>query len=423
MMRKFWLSGSLDIEKVTTREVMEKSDDYVGSGIVNDAFAEDEFDMSYARWKSLDVIKELEENISGNNDKDEIKKTGESQDSGHDSSSKNYSVTDSEETSTDTYSEITDVVDPLRRPTRSVSRISMIQKLTDEKDKLGSKCEEEECPYNKWLYRGHQFPENKTVADWELQDNNKQKEEKFPLENFSLPRVILSKHSEQRAASTSSIQSFQKSHRSSNSFHYSKPDYPFAFPSSTSSVYLPTFNPPESSGPHSPSTAPLPQYSPWNMYNNSSSPSIHSMTSPYPIVTLPRSARKNSKASQRSSSISRTYLTTLYKKTAKPKTPPAPIFYMKPRFSSNSSSSSSSCSCTSSTCSSCSSCIDIPTDSRIPFSQPSSRTRRKRHACLPRCDVTCCVIISFILASLLGLATLVLYLYLFTPVMDETGVV
>merc|ERR1719376_862191 len=53
--------------------------------------------MSYTKWKSLDVIKELEENISGDN-----------------ASSKNYSGTDSEETSTETYSEITDVVDPLR---------------------------------------------------------------------------------------------------------------------------------------------------------------------------------------------------------------------------------------------------------------------------------------------------------------------
>jgi len=373
--------------------------------------------MSYTRWKSLDVVKELEENLSGDNDKVETRKTVVSQDSGHDSSSKNYSGTDSEETSTETYSEIIDVVDPLRRPTRSVSRLSMIQKLTDEKDKLGAQCQEEECPYNKWLYRGHQFPEDKIVQHWELQDNNKKKGEKFPLENFSLPRVILSKHGQQRAASTTSIPSLQ---------NYSKPDYPFAFPSSTSSVYLPTFKPPESSGPPSPSTVPIPPYAPWHIYNSSRSPSTHSITSPYPIVTLPRSARKNSKVStHRSSSISRPYFPTFHKKTAKPKTPPAPIFYMKPRLSgfSSNSSSSSSCSCTSSTCSSCSSCMDIPTNSRrAPFSQdPGSRSRRKRHPCLPRCDVTCCVIISFILASLLGLATLVLYLYLFTPVMEEIG--
>merc|ERR1719369_126957 len=397
--------------------------------------------MSYTKWKSLDVIKELEENISGDNDKVEPRKTAVSQDSGHDSSSKNYSGTDSEETSTETYSEITDVVDPLRRPTSSVSRLDMIQKLTDEKDRLGVQCQEEECPYNKWLYKGHQFPEDNIVEHWELQDNNEKKREKFPHENFSLPRVILSKQGQQRASSTLSIPSLQNysrpeypKQRATSTLsipslqNYSKSDYPFAFPSSTSSVYLPTFKPPESSGPSSPSTAPIPPFAPWHIYNSHSyrSPSTlsitspFSITSPYPIVTLPRSARKASRAS----SISRPNFPTLFKKTAKPKTPPVPNFYMKSKISSPSSnsSSSSSCSCTSSscTCSSCSSCMDTPTNPRAPFSQDlGSRTRRKGHPCVPRFDVTCCVIITFILASLLGLATFVLYLYLFTPLMEE----
>jgi len=402
-MRKFWLSGSADINKEDT----EKDDD-AGGGIVNNAFAEDEFDMSYTRWKNLGVIEELEENIYGNKTKEVENKKTLSEDSGNEFSSKQSSATDSEDT---TYSEID--IDPLQKPTRSVSRLNMIQKLTEERARLGTVCQEESCPYNKWLYRGHKFPEDKTVELWELGDK---KEEKLTLETFSLPRVILSNH-KKPVVSNTFTSSTHKSHKTSNSFHYSKSPYPFAFPNPTTSVYLPTFNPPDSSGPPTPSTAPLPPY-PWHLYSSSPTAS-HSIASSYPIVTLPRSARKNHKKSTPSSSA-QSCISSFYKKS-----PPAPIFNMKPKFQVSSSSSSfSSCSCSSS-CSSCDTCTDLPLDPRSPYAfTQDTRTgspRRKRHPCLPRCDATCCVIISFILASLLGLVTLLLYLYLFSPVMEDTG--
>jgi len=364
--------------------------------------------MSYTRWKNLGVIEE--ENVNGNITKEvEIKKTYKSEDSANEFSSNQSSATELEDI---TYSEID--VDPMRRPTSSVSRLNMIQRLTVEREKLGTLCQEEACPYNKWLYRGHKFPEDKTVELWELGDK---KEEKQTLETFSLPRVTLSSHRKPLGSNTFSS-STHKSHKTSNSFHYSKSPYPFAFPNPTTSVYLPTFNPPESSGPPTPSTAPLPPY-PWHLYNSSPATNHSSIASSYPIVTLPRSARKNHKKSTPSSSA-QSYISGFYKKS-----PPAPIFNMKPKFQVSSSSSSfSSCSCTSS-CSSCDTCTDLPLDPRSPYAfTQDTRTRsprRKCHLCLPRFDVTCCVIISFILASLLGLATLLLYLYLFSPVMEDTG--
>jgi len=422
-MRKFWLSGSVEMNSVTARDVEEMTESQEVGGIVNNAFDENEFNTSFSNLKNLGVIKELEENMTGiNTKKVDTKKTGDSQDSGLDSCSKQYSVTDSEDTATDSYSEVE--FDLMRRPTRSISRMTMIQKLADEQGKLGTMCQEADCPYNKWLYRGHKFPEDQTVKDWEIKDKTKKNDEKFPLENFSLPRVILSKHSQPRRSTTPSSPG-HKSHRSS-SFHYSKSPYPFAFPNPTSTIYLPnTFTPPGSSGPSSPSTAPLPSY-PWHLYN--SPPSNLSISSSYPIVTLPRSIRKSSKKSTpRSSSSSQSYLSNLcHKKRSKPKTPPVPIFYMKPKFSAPPSpSSSSSCSCTSSSCSSCNSSIDIPMDPRSPYAFTQDTHYRpapgKTHPCMPRCDATCYVITSFILVSMAGLAALLLYLYLFTPVMEDTG--
>jgi len=455
LMKKFWTPGTVDANSVEMEPKPEARSFAESGGIDNAAFAEDddEFEMTYARW-NLEVIGELEEDILDNNTHIK-KKPVESQDSGHDSGSKHYSVTDSEDAvildnnvhlkkkpvesqdsghdskhysmtdSEDTTNYVTTdfssyFEDPcylMKRPDRSVSRLNMIQKLSVEQDRLGPMCQEEDCPYNLWLYRGHRFPEDKVVRNWEVKDKGKDL-----LDHFSLPRVILSKQTSHRRSPASP--SDHKSSKS-NSFHnqYSRNPYPFAFPNPTSSMYLPSSTPSQSSGPPTPSTAPLPPY-PWHLYNSTTNLSI---SSDYPVVTLPRSERKKNKKSKSTSSSTSHFTKLCCVKTNRPPVPtPPPIFFMKPKFSARPPSPSSSCSCTSSSCSSCSSCINIPVDPRAPYAFTQDIRRRpipqkRKCAWLPRCDATCCVITSFILVTMAGLAALLLYLYMFTPVMENTG--
>lgn len=393
-MRKFW--NSLTPESATVEETQDRN--FEIGGVDNDAFSAEDFDLTYARWKNLEIIGELEEQILDNT-KDNV----ESQDPEHGKCSKH-----SDDTTNENYEELDNTNILMKRPSSSVSRSSLTRKLFDEYGKLGTMCMEADCPYNLWLFKEKEFPEEQSVEDWEVKKKLHQKE-KYELdhENDSLPRVVTNKPSSRRK---SKLSHFDQHSFKTNAFysHYERNPYPFAFPNPTSSMYLPSISRSDSSGPPTPSTAPLPPY-PWHLYNNS--PINLSMTSNYPIVTLPRSERRGQKSSR-------------VQKLNRPASKDS-VLYMKKKYANQAPSSSSSCSCTSSSCSSCSSCVDIPMELRPPsytFATHDTKLRlhrRKRCPCLPRCDFTCCVLTSFILITLAGLAAMFFYLYLFTSVEDK----
>ena len=245
-------------------------------------------------------------------------------------------------------------------------------------------CTDTNCPYNQWLYEGKQFPEYRLLKKWET-ELKKQFERNNPLASpFIKPELPLDPNNLARKIWSRSTPISNNSSQRSPSFSY------FQFTGSKSQASTPQ--------PVTP-TSQLPPY-PYN------SPST--LSSSYPIVTLPRSQRKKNNTLNRTSIFGNIF--------SKPSelTPSYPGYSeSKPR---PPSCSSSSCSCNSSSLSSCSTCYDMEDLSLFQYPmvpQEFKRRRSRSSKYLPKCDLTCYVITSFVLLSFAGLAAVFLYFYLF----------
>ena len=241
-------------------------------------------------------------------------------------------------------------------------------------------CTDINCPYNQWLYEGKQFPEYRLLKKWET-ELKKQFDRNNPLASpFNKPELPLDPNNLARKVWSRSTPISNNSSQRSPSFSY------FQFNGSKSQALgTPPITP----------NSQLPLY-PYN------SPST--LSSSYPIVTLPRSQRKRNSTLNRASIFGNIF--------AKPSEVSPGFSESKPRPPS----CSSSCSCSSSSLSSCSSCFDmdeLPIFQYPYMHQEYKRSRRKSSKYLPKCDLTCYVITSFVLLSFAGLAAVFLYFYLF----------
>ena len=260
-------------------------------------------------------------------------------------------------------------------------------------------CSDSQCPYNQWLYEGREFPEFKLLKKWEAELRRQYEEDTSvdaelsptkleSLDPRSLARLVWARgRGHERTPSSS---------QRSPSFSY------FQFPSvrTPTSASRPQLSPASSASSH------LPPY-PWSVYDSPST-----LSSSYPIVTLPRSQRRKSK--ERKSLFSNIFST----KSADLSCPDSALKPRRPP-------SSGSCSCSSnSSCSTCSSCYDMTevpavSISQFPFIRDSiaakagAGTSLAMLRWLPRCDLSCYVVTSLVLLGLAATAALFVYFTLF----------
>lgn len=236
-----------------------------------------------------------------------------------------------------------------------ISRANMKRRILQSNEEM---CTAGDCPYNQWLYEDSPFPTRDQVAHW--------------WDRSSLV-------SEPRLSTLPSTRTTSFTSCSSSS----------TLPSTPSSRPRPEL--------HFPPPPPLTQLA---------TPSRPS--SPYPIVTLPRSSRKAIKAAQAPRRLppptsSRLFRTTLLRLCClpllpKPKVPPPPYDRCSPT------------SCSSG--SSCSSCVEVPTDPSSPYAFTVNTKRETK-----TCDQVSCVVGLFVTVAVLSLTGLLLYLAFNTSVM------
>ena len=361
-----------------------------GGGFVNNAFEDDDEDLenkvTYARWinkKEYNDDSDIELGVKKNSIAEEL-----------DDVLRNRTLVSSEcQKSGDGFEEDEDI-DIYQRPSPGVSRRLMLRKLSSLKSD-DQVCADKLCPYNQWLYCGEEFPEYKLLKKWEIELRSKHQEQEPPedlnpshldeLDPRQLARLLHTRSERHQSAS-----------ERSPSFSFTS----FQFPSFRSSHHKES------------ESTPLPSQPPPYTFATFTSPSTISAN--YPIVTLPRSQRK-----ERSSLFN-----SLFKPSSELNISMNDSLPWKSPYKPPSTSSSSSCSCSSSSfCSSCSSCYEMETvnDVRLaqyPFIRDTikKKTRRALRLSFPKCDLTCYFITSFILLCLAGVAAVFVYFYIFAPI-------
>ena len=247
----------------------------------------------------------------------------------------------------------------LEVPGAKVSRAELLPYLLANIPHVDDVCTDESCPYNQWLYRDKEYPRESELSEWE---------EKM--------QTVIS--SRLHPSYTECVNILSESMILNPGRLHSEP--PTSLP------------PPYSDISHSPTRlrSPTPDYT------------------SYPIITLPKSARKKK---------------TLLGRSTKG---PAPVVKTKPSVDDSKSSSkswSSSCSCDSgSSLSTCSSCIPVPVDPTAPHAFTiGEKGGRAPGRCryLPRCDTACCATFSFLVFCVVGLVAVLLYLYFNTNTMQK----
>ena len=223
-----------------------------------------------------------------------------------------------------------------QRPPAGISRARLLSKLFDKLDNMEDVCLDPDCPYNRWLYMEAHFPGEDLLVGWEEERCDRWKEggstrKALPEEGARLAEM--------------------KSAETTSSLSHTRPE---DLAAATASPYTP-------------------------------------QSISYPIITLPRSARKKEK-----------------------KPAPSPWLDSRP-------SSACSCSSHSSSHSSCSSCIPVPDNPNAPYAftvkdrpPPGNRGRRR----LP-CDISSCATLAFMTVCLLGLVAVLLYLHFNTKAMHH----
>ena len=363
------------------------SDSSSGGGFVNDAFEDDDEvsinRVTYARW------------INSKKDKDEseielgVKKSSNAED--FDDVLRSRSIDSGDNANQGAADGKLNIYET---PCRGVSRRLMLRRLSTMKSD-DQVCTDQLCPYNRWLYHGEEFPEYKLLKKWEIELRREYQEQERPGDlqlDVLDPRQLL------RLLNTRSERHQSASERSP-SFSFTS----FQFPSFRSQFHK------ESSHPGSEST-PIPRQPPPYTFTTFTSPSTISAN--YPIVTLPRSQRKERSSLFNSLFKPSSELNITMNDSLPWKTP-----YRPP-------STASSCSCSSSSsCSSCSSCYDMERVNHVrlaqyPFIRDSIKknTGRSLRLSAPRCDLTCYFITSFILFCLAGVAAVFVYFYIFAPI-------
>ena len=363
------------------------SDSSSGGGFVNNAFEDDdevsENRVTYARWINRTEYKddsEIELGVKKNShaeDLDDVlrnrsKESDDKTDQGAEDGELNIYMT----------------------PSPGVSRRLMLRRLSTMKSD-DQVCTDQLCPYNRWLYHGEEFPEYKLLKKWEVELRRKYPEQDQAgdlqldvLDPRQLARLLHRRSERHKSAS-----------ERSPSFSFTS----FQFPSIRSQRHK---EPPH---PESEST-PIPSQPPPYTFTTFTSPSTISAN--YPIVTLPRSQRK-----ERSSLFNSLFKPSSELNISMNDSLPWKTPYRPP------STASSSCSCSSSSCSSCSSCYDMERVNHVrlaqyPFIRDSIKknTGRSLRLSAPRCDLTCYFITSFILLCLAGVAAVFVYFYIFAPI-------
>lgn len=359
-----------------------------GGGFVNDAFEHDdevsEKRVTYARWINSKEYKDESETeldlgvkkSSNAKDLDDVLRS-RSVDSGDNA---NRGAEDGE-------------LDIYETPSRGVSRRLMLRRLSTMKSD-DQVCTDQLCPYNRWLYHGDEFPEYKLLKKWEIDLRRNYQEQERPGD---LELDVLDPRQLARLLNTRSERHQSASERSP-SFSFTS----FQFPSFRSQRHK------EPSYPGSEST-PIPSQPPPYTFTTFTSPSTISAN--YPIVTLPRSQRK-----ERSSLFNSLFKPSSELNITMNDSLPCKTPYRPP-------STASSCSCSSSSCSSCASCYDMERVNHVrlaqyPFIRDSIKknTGRSLRLSAPRCDLTCYFITSFILLCLTGVAAVFVYFYIFAPI-------
>ena len=360
-----------------------------GAGFVNEAFNDDGEDdverrMSYASWMnqaqaetsvdyvdlsfnrdsaSASVISELDQKLKSKKKKKD---------------SKPASGTSGGPNNDDTF---------YRKPDGTVSRSAMLKKISrkSRNKSLGEVCTDQTCPYNKWLYKSENFPSSDMLETW--REKKLPRKPELRLNPKTLPAVP--------PRVSSRVRSPESGFRSP-SFSYSRftPESPIVC------------SPSASRGPG----APLP----WNVY--SSSP--RSLSSSYPIITLPRSLRQSDK--KRSSIFGNVFTSRNDLNTSESviKTRP-PSSRASSRSESGSSSSCSSCSSCSCSCSSSGESQEAHNEthnpvlslSKNPFLLQEKKSPVRSRRLTPPCDLTCYVITAFTVLCLAGVFAAFLYVY------------
>jgi len=354
-------------------------------GITNDAFLDDEDDVvdiniTYAKWMNKHDISECEMQLELKNKNREVVR--ELSDS-----FKQYSQEDSDDSSDNDID-----FDIYQRPTKTVRRADIIASLSSSyrEGSLGKVCSDRNCPYNQWLYHGEAFPEHRLLKKWEseLKKFHEIRDKSAASELKLNPHLLKRKLWERSTPVTSSSSSSSQRSPSFSYFQYNNLD----------SYLIP--NPPGTPSSNNP-----PPYS-WRALNSPST-----LSSSYPIVTLPRSQRKKKLIDQ----AYNMFKGEDFRKVES-------VNRGRP----SSTTSTSSCSCTSTSCSSCSSSYEMSEMNSLsippqdPFLQKTiGRQSRRKYRLVPRCDMTCYIITSFILLSLAALASVFIYIYLFAPVERE----
>ena len=361
------------------------SDSSSGGGFVNNAFEDDdevsENRVTYARWinrKEYNDDSEIELRVKQNSIVEELDEVLRSRTE----DSSDGDKTDNEDGEVDIY----------QRPSPGMSRRLILRKLSTMKSDDEQVCTDVLCPYNRWLYYGEEFPEYKLLKKWEndLRRKYQEHEEHSPtkldvLDPRQLARLLHTRSDRHQSASerspSFSFKSFQFP-----SFRRQDPQYPLGSEST-----------------------PIPSQPPPYTFTTFASPST--ISAKYPIVTLPRSQRK-----ERSSLLNSLFKPTSELNISMNDSLPWKAPYRPP-------STISSCSCSSSSCSSCSSYYDMEKVNHVrlaqyPFIRDAVKksTRRTLMLSAPRCDLTCYFITSFILLCLAGVAAVFVYFYIFAPI-------
>ena len=351
-------------------------------GITNDAFLDDEdesvdINITYAKWINKHDLSDSKVLLDlMNKNKEVVRELNES-------FNQCQSLEESDDSSINNFD-----FDIFQRPTRNVRRADIIASISGKykEGSLGKMCNDKNCPYNQWLYHGADFPEHRLLKKWEreLKNFHETKEESTTSELKLNPNLLTKFFN--RSTPVNSTSSSSQGIPSLSYFQFNDIDsYLNQNPLGT-----PTFNT-------------LPPYS-WKAYNSPST-----VSSSYPIVTLPRSQRKKKNINLSLNLFKGDDLSTAETLSkGRPSRPP--------------SATSSSCSCTNTSCSSCSSSYEMSdfnpfTMPEVPILQKTiEKQSRRNYSLVPRCDMTCYIISSFILLSLAALASIFIYFYLFAPV-------
>lgn len=338
-MKKFWHSGQQESRSEEGMESAKYTTKYTtalqSDGQVNLAF---ENEQGVRRTSHLEAIEEEQSDLSFHSET-------EAELNGFKFSPRLDQVEPGDNTdSKDEYDEFDEmedynIMDP---PRLKMSREKLLPYLLDRLQHVEDVCTDPDCPYNRWLYSKEEFPSDQCLLDWEDTPN-------------------------QQSLLTQSIG--------------------YNNPSSLESTRIPQNNSTLTASDTSKQSCGPPPYTTGNYRAN------------YPIITLPKSARKKRHSKSPIDGISDVKL-------------PLPEAV-----------SLSGCSCeTSSVTSSCSTCIVEPEDPTAPHAfvvQDGAKKRGGGNQCLPDCDISCCASLSFMSFCVVGLVALLLYLYFNTNAMKK----